>query len=56
MTFPLLVAGLILWLAGSSWFAGAQTVGIILTVVGALGLLVQVGLVGGFLAKIFKEI
>lgn len=33
---PALVAGLVLDLAGSSWFTGAGTVGIILTVVGAV--------------------
>ncbi len=36
MSFLLLIAGLILLLAGSSWFTGAATVGIILTVVGGL--------------------
>lgn len=33
---PALIAGLVLLLAGSHWFAGAATVGIILTGVGAV--------------------
>jgi len=33
---PALVAGLILDLAGSSWFPGASTVGTILIVIGAV--------------------
>lgn len=33
---PALIAGLILDFAGGSWFPGASTVGLILTVVGAV--------------------
>ena len=33
---PLLIPGLILLLAGSHWFSGAATVGLILTIVGAI--------------------
>lgn len=35
MSLLLLVAGLILWIAGGGWFDGAETAGIILTAVGA---------------------
>ena len=31
---PALIAGLVLLIAGSSWFSGAATVGVILTAVG----------------------
>lgn len=41
MTLPLLIAGLILDFAGSHWFSGAGTVGLILTIVGVVGILVQ---------------
>lgn len=41
MTLPVLIAGLVLELAGSDWFSGAGTVGLILTIVGGLGLLIQ---------------
>lgn len=44
MTLPLLIAGLILDLAGSHWFSGAGTVGTILIVVGAVGLVIQLGI------------
>lgn len=37
----ILVAGLILLFAGSAWFAGAGTVGLILTIAGVALLLVQ---------------
>lgn len=53
MTFPFLLVGLILLLAGSSWFTGAATVGIILIVVGGVGLLIQLVL---FLAVLFAAI
>lgn len=49
----LLIAGLILLLAGPHWFAGAHTVGLILTIAGGVGiafiLLMVVGM-GGFMA------
>lgn len=54
MTLPLLIAGLILLLAGSGWFAGAATVGLILTIVGGVGLAIQLVLfliVAGSAAK-----
>lgn len=41
MTLPFLIAGLILDLAGKQWFNGAQTVGAILIIVGAVGLVIQ---------------
>lgn len=41
MTLPLLVIGLILKLAGSHWFSGAGTVGLILIIVGAVGIALQ---------------
>lgn len=44
MGLPLLIPGLILLLAGSGWFGGATTVGWILTIVGAVVLLVQLAL------------
>lgn len=44
MTLPLFVAGLILSLAGSHWFSGAGTVGTILWIVGAVGLVIQLGI------------
>lgn len=39
---PALVAGLILDLAGSHWFSGAETVGLILIVIGGLICAVQI--------------
>lgn len=42
MFLPFLVAGLILVLAGGSWFTGAVTVGTILLVICAVLLVVQV--------------
>lgn len=53
-----LIAGLILVLAGSSWFAGAATVGWILLVAGAImlvALLVCTAIIGRMAAKRFKE-
>lgn len=41
MTLPFLIAGLILDFAGSHWFSGAGTVGLILTIFGILGIVVQ---------------
>ena len=38
----MLVAGLVLWLAGGSWFTGAVTAGIVLTVIGAVWFLVYI--------------
>jgi hypothetical protein len=38
----LLVAGLILLIAGGTWFTGAATVGLILAIVGGLMFLAQV--------------
>lgn len=46
MTLPLLIAGLILDLAGSHWFSGAGTVGTILIVVGAVGIVIQLLILG----------
>jgi vacuolar-type H+-ATPase subunit I/STV1 len=37
-----LIAGLILWLVNAEWFSGQETVGIILTIVGAVMLAIQV--------------
>lgn len=42
MFLPFLVAGLILVLAGGSWFTGAVTVGTILLVICAVILVIQV--------------
>jgi hypothetical protein len=42
---PLLIPGLILLLAGSHWFAGATTVGWILTVLGAIPIVLMVAFV-----------
>jgi hypothetical protein len=36
--FLFIIAGLVLLLAGSSWFTGAATVGAILLIVGGVGL------------------
>lgn len=44
---PLLVPGLILLLAGSHWFSGAATVGLILTILGAIPVLFVVGALAG---------
>ncbi len=44
MSLVMIVAGLILLLAGSGWFAGAATVGTILLIVGAIVLCVQLGM------------
>ena len=55
MAFLFLIAGLILWLAGASWFTGAETVGIILTIVGSVGLFFQLAAGGTILHKIFKD-
>ena len=42
MGLLLLIPGLILWLVDASWFAGQDTVGLILTVVGAALILGQI--------------
>lgn len=42
MQLLLLLAGLVLLLAGSSWFAGAATVGVICLVVFAIITLIQI--------------
>lgn len=54
MTVGLLVIGLILLLAGSGWFTGAATVGLILAIVGAIGILIQAVVMGSAL-KAFKD-
>lgn len=41
---PLLIAGVVLLVAGGSWFAGAATVGLVLTIVGGVVLLVRLAL------------
>ena len=55
MTLPLLIAGLVLDLAGSHWFSGAGTVGLILIIVGAVGLLVQLAIFGGIFAAVLRR-
>ncbi|MHB1950202.1 MAG: hypothetical protein ACYCQK_01855 [Acidiferrobacteraceae bacterium] len=55
MTLPLLIAGLILDLAGSHWFSGAGTVGLILIIVGALGLALQLLVFFGILGAALKR-
>lgn len=50
MTILFLIAGLILLLAGGSWFTGAATVGVILTVIGALGIILPL-IVAAFVVK-----
>lgn len=50
MTIPVLIAGLVLKLAGSHWFSGAGTVGLILIIVGAVGIALQLLLFGGVIA------
>lgn len=53
-----IIAGLILLLAGSGWFAGAVTVGWILFVVGIVLLVIQVAwfaFVGSKVRKGFKD-
>lgn len=54
MSLILLVAGLILLLAGSGWFAGAATVGLILAIVGGVLLVLEIAW-GGFLANQFRK-
>lgn len=54
MTIVLVVIGLILLLAGSGWFTGAATVGLILAIVGAIGILIQAVVMGSAL-KAFKD-
>lgn len=54
MTFPFLIAGLILDLAGSHWFNGASTVGLILIIVGAVGIVLQLAAFGFAAWKIGK--
>lgn len=49
MTLVLVIIGLILLLAGSGWFAGAATVGAILTVAGVVGIVIQVAIMGSVL-------
>lgn len=49
-----IIAGLILMLAGSGWFAGAATVGTILLVAGAVLLVVQILAFVGALAASSK--
>jgi hypothetical protein len=55
MTLPLLIAGLVLKLAGSHWFSGAGTVGLILIIVGAVGLALQILVFGGIATAIFRS-
>ena len=55
MTLPLLIAGLILELAGKSWFSGAGTVGLILILVGGIGLLIQLLLFAGIATTVFRR-
>jgi hypothetical protein len=45
MGIPLIIIGLILMLAGASWFTGAATVGVILFVAGIVITAIQVGIV-----------
>jgi hypothetical protein len=47
---PTFIIGLILWLVGKSWFAGAKTVGIILTSASAIYILLFV-VIGVFAYK-----
>lgn len=49
MTLILVIIGLILLLAGSGWFAGAATVGIILAIAGVVGIVIQVAIMGSVL-------
>ena len=51
MTIPLLIAGIVL-AANGQWFNGAHTVGVVMIVVGALGLLVQ----GAFMVFAAREV
>lgn len=55
MTFLLLLAGLILEIAGKHWFSGASTVGTILIIVGAVGIALQLLVFGGTLSAIRKK-
>lgn len=58
MSLVLLLAGLILLLAGGSWFAGATTVGVICLVVGAVLFVVQLAwtaIVGNRIRKEFNK-
>lgn len=50
----LLVVGLILDLAGASWFHGAETVGVILIVVGGILVAIQLLVLAG-VATSFKK-
>lgn len=57
MGLPFLIAGLVLLLAGSTWFAAATTVGWILAISGGVVILVQllwVLLVGVMFTRDFK--
>jgi hypothetical protein len=53
--FPLLIAGLILRFAGSTWFTGANTVGDILLWVGGVTTLLWLLVVFGVFGYIFKN-
>lgn len=59
MSILLILVGLVLLLAGSTWFAGAATVGLIALIAGGVLLVVQV-IWGMFVAnkvrKTFKEV
>lgn len=52
MGLLLFVPGLILDLAGKSWFNGAQTVGVILMVTGAILIILQLCVLGATLSWI----
>jgi hypothetical protein len=55
VTLPILIAGLVLWLAGP-WFSGQQTVGIILTIAGGVLLILQLAIFGGIFKAASKDI
>lgn len=54
MTLPVLIAGLILLLAGPHWFAGAATVGLILTIIGGVGIVLTFGVFGAGFWKVWR--
>jgi hypothetical protein len=52
---PVLLAGLIFTLAGSHWFDGAHTVGLILVVAGAVGIALPLLAFAGLFAFIRRR-
>jgi hypothetical protein len=58
MGLVLLIPGLILWLVDAQWFTGQDTVGLILTVVGAVILIAQIlwiAFVGALMRRQMKD-